>query len=140
MLRLYTDESPGLKVDPVVVLVLSLGFIMSVVALHSESRRGRRHHDGMQHGTPANRDNSHCQDHPEVLIDTKKTFTIVVIIWAAFVAEGTGLDCTGRTTFRKLEIWAPGLYNQKILYKYPLVLKLKPKSCGKTFVPSAFHY
>ena len=33
---LYTDESPGLKVDPVVVLVLSLGFIFSVVALHSE--------------------------------------------------------------------------------------------------------
>ena len=35
--ELYTDESPGLKVDPVVVLVLSLGFIFSVVALHSES-------------------------------------------------------------------------------------------------------
>jgi hypothetical protein len=34
---LYTDESPGLKVDPVVVLVLSLGFIFSVVALHSQS-------------------------------------------------------------------------------------------------------
>ncbi|KAK2765314.1 Arf guanine nucleotide exchange factor sbh1 [Arachnomyces sp. PD_36] len=34
MLRLYTDESPGLKVDPVVVLVLSLGFIFSVVGLH----------------------------------------------------------------------------------------------------------
>ena len=34
---LYTDESPGLKVDPVIVLVLSLGFIFSVVALHSES-------------------------------------------------------------------------------------------------------
>ncbi|KAL2198992.1 Sec61beta family-domain-containing protein [Corynascus similis CBS 632.67] len=34
MLRLYTDESPGLKVDPVVVLVLSLVFIFSVVALH----------------------------------------------------------------------------------------------------------
>lgn len=34
---LYTDESPGLKVDPVVVLVLSLGFIFSVVALHSTS-------------------------------------------------------------------------------------------------------
>ena len=31
---LYTDESPGLKVDPVVVFVLSLGFIFSVVALH----------------------------------------------------------------------------------------------------------
>ncbi len=34
-IELYTDESPGLKVDPVVVLVLSLGFIFSVVALHS---------------------------------------------------------------------------------------------------------
>lgn len=34
--ELYTDESPGLKVDPVIVLVLSLGFIFSVVALHSE--------------------------------------------------------------------------------------------------------
>jgi hypothetical protein len=34
---LYTDESPGLKVDPVIVLVLSLGFIFSVVALHSKS-------------------------------------------------------------------------------------------------------
>ena len=34
---LYTDESPGLKVDPVVVLVLSLGFIFSVVALHGRS-------------------------------------------------------------------------------------------------------
>ena len=37
MIGLYTDESPGLKVDPVVVLVLSLGFIFSVVALHSTS-------------------------------------------------------------------------------------------------------
>lgn len=35
MTGLYTDESPGLKVDPVVVLVLSLVFIFSVVALHS---------------------------------------------------------------------------------------------------------
>lgn len=34
MLKLYTDESPGLRVDPVVVLVLSLGFIFSVVGLH----------------------------------------------------------------------------------------------------------
>ena len=33
--ELYTDESPGLIVDPVVVLVLSLVFIFSVVALHS---------------------------------------------------------------------------------------------------------
>jgi hypothetical protein len=41
MLRLYTDESPGLKVDPVVVLVLSLVFIFSVVALHSECTRNR---------------------------------------------------------------------------------------------------
>jgi len=36
MAELYTDESPGLKVDPVVVLVLSLVFIFSVVALHSK--------------------------------------------------------------------------------------------------------
>jgi Sec61beta family len=39
MLRLYTDESQGFRVDPVVVLVLSLGFIMSVVALHSEGSK-----------------------------------------------------------------------------------------------------
>lgn len=38
---LYTDESPGLKVDPVIVLVLSLVFIFSVVALHSECIRVR---------------------------------------------------------------------------------------------------
>ncbi|EFE41453.1 hypothetical protein TRV_03812 [Trichophyton verrucosum HKI 0517] len=38
MLKLYTDESPGLKVDPVVVLVLSLGFIFSVVGLHDHSQ------------------------------------------------------------------------------------------------------
>ncbi|MCJ1361775.1 NAD(P)H-dependent D-xylose reductase (XR) [Acarospora aff. strigata] len=42
MLRLYTDESPGLKVDPVVVLVLSLGFIFSVVALHIIAKVTRR--------------------------------------------------------------------------------------------------
>lgn len=35
--ELYTDESAGLKVDPVVVLVLSLVFIFSVVALHGMS-------------------------------------------------------------------------------------------------------
>jgi protein transport protein SEC61 subunit beta len=37
MLKLYTDESPGLRVDPVVVLVLSLGFIFSVVGLHGKN-------------------------------------------------------------------------------------------------------
>jgi hypothetical protein len=35
---LYTDESPGLKVDPVVVMTLSVVFIFSVVALHGTSR------------------------------------------------------------------------------------------------------
>ncbi|KAF9931858.1 Protein transport protein Sec61 subunit beta [Linnemannia zychae] len=34
MMRIYTDDSPGLIVDPVVVLVLSLAFIASVFALH----------------------------------------------------------------------------------------------------------
>ncbi|ORY57795.1 Sec61beta family-domain-containing protein [Pseudomassariella vexata] len=42
MLRLYTDESPGLKVDPVVVLVLSLVFIFSVVALHVIAKLTRK--------------------------------------------------------------------------------------------------
>ena len=42
MLRLYTDESPGLKVDPFVVLVLSVGFIISVVALHSTTPHMRK--------------------------------------------------------------------------------------------------
>lgn len=36
-LELYTDESPGLKVDPFVVMTLSIGFIASVVLLHSTS-------------------------------------------------------------------------------------------------------
>ncbi|KAF8450126.1 Sec61beta family-domain-containing protein [Terfezia claveryi] len=42
MLKLYTDESPGLKIDPVVVLVLSLGFIFSVVALHIIAKISRK--------------------------------------------------------------------------------------------------
>jgi len=42
MLKLYTDESPGLKVDPFVVMVLSIGFIISVVALHSEYNHTRK--------------------------------------------------------------------------------------------------
>ncbi|EMC98582.1 hypothetical protein BAUCODRAFT_65481 [Baudoinia panamericana UAMH 10762] len=42
MLRLYTDESPGLKVDPFVVMVLSLGFIISVVALHIIAKLTKR--------------------------------------------------------------------------------------------------
>lgn len=39
---LYTDESPGLKVDPFVVMVLSIGFIISVVMLHSKEKISRR--------------------------------------------------------------------------------------------------
>ncbi|KAI5843881.1 Sec61beta family-domain-containing protein [Morchella snyderi] len=42
MLKLYTDESPGLKVDPVIVLVLSLGFIFSVVAMHIIAKLSRK--------------------------------------------------------------------------------------------------
>ena len=38
MTELYTDESPGLKVDPVVVMTLSVVFIFSVVALHGTYR------------------------------------------------------------------------------------------------------
>jgi len=34
MLRLYTDDSPGLRVDPFVVMVLSIVFIFSIFFLH----------------------------------------------------------------------------------------------------------
>lgn len=34
ILKLYTDEANGLRVDPLVVLFLAVGFIFSVVALH----------------------------------------------------------------------------------------------------------
>ncbi|CCH41426.1 hypothetical protein BN7_967 [Wickerhamomyces ciferrii] len=34
LLKLYTDEAQGLKVDPLVVLFLAVGFIFSVIALH----------------------------------------------------------------------------------------------------------
>ncbi|XP_009611631.1 protein transport protein Sec61 subunit beta [Nicotiana tomentosiformis] len=34
MLRFYTDDSPGLKISPTVVLVMSLCFIGFVTALH----------------------------------------------------------------------------------------------------------
>ncbi|PWN45333.1 Pre protein translocase Sec Sec61-beta subunit, partial [Ceraceosorus guamensis] len=41
MMRLYTDDSKGLSVDPVVVLVLAVGFVFSVVVLHVGSRIAR---------------------------------------------------------------------------------------------------
>ncbi|KAI4334424.1 hypothetical protein L6164_019121 [Bauhinia variegata] len=34
MLRFYTDEAPGMKISPTVVLVMSLCFIGFVTALH----------------------------------------------------------------------------------------------------------
>jgi protein transport protein SEC61 subunit beta len=34
MMKMYSDDSPGIKVDPVVVLVGSLTFIASVFILH----------------------------------------------------------------------------------------------------------
>lgn len=60
---LYTDESPGLKVDPVVVLVLSLVFIFSVVALHSTSCC---EHVSM-FGQKLTWRCSYCQDYPKIL-------------------------------------------------------------------------
>lgn len=71
MLKLYTDESPGLRVDPVVVLVLSLGFIFSVVGLHGKnSLLGIRWMFGVVVAlSVANYflHSSHRQDHPQVL-------------------------------------------------------------------------
>ncbi|CAJ0744974.1 22793_t:CDS:2 [Entrophospora sp. SA101] len=34
MMKLYTDDAPGLRVDPVVVVVLALAYIGSVFFLH----------------------------------------------------------------------------------------------------------
>ncbi|RKP32263.1 Pre protein translocase Sec Sec61-beta subunit [Metschnikowia bicuspidata] len=34
MLKLFTDEAQGLRVDPLVVLFLAVGFIFSVIFLH----------------------------------------------------------------------------------------------------------
>ncbi|TNY23917.1 Pre protein translocase Sec Sec61-beta subunit [Rhodotorula diobovata] len=41
MMRLYTDEAPGLKIDPVIVLSLAVVFIFSVVSLHLLSKAVR---------------------------------------------------------------------------------------------------
>ncbi|KAG8919565.1 Arf guanine nucleotide exchange factor sbh1 [Tulasnella sp. 418] len=38
MLRLYTDDSPGLRVDPFVVMILSLSFIGSIFFLHISAK------------------------------------------------------------------------------------------------------
>ncbi|CCF60525.1 hypothetical protein KAFR_0K01710 [Kazachstania africana CBS 2517] len=38
ILKIYTDEANGLRVDPLVVLFLAVGFIFSVVALHVISK------------------------------------------------------------------------------------------------------
>ncbi|OBA22289.1 Pre protein translocase Sec Sec61-beta subunit [Metschnikowia bicuspidata var. bicuspidata NRRL YB-4993] len=34
MLKLFTDEAQGLRVDPLVVLILAVGFIFSVIVMH----------------------------------------------------------------------------------------------------------
>ncbi|MCE3216934.1 hypothetical protein HAX54_009511 [Datura stramonium] len=39
MLQFYTDDSPGLKISPNVVLVMSIGFIAFVAILHVMGRR-----------------------------------------------------------------------------------------------------
>ncbi|KLO06248.1 Pre protein translocase Sec Sec61-beta subunit [Schizopora paradoxa] len=38
MMRLYTDDSPGLRVDPLIVVFLSLAFIGSIFFLHISAR------------------------------------------------------------------------------------------------------
>ena len=67
MLRLYTDESPGLKVDPMVILFLSLGFIFSVVALHRKFPDPRA--EAAIEPDLADTICSHCKDYQEILID-----------------------------------------------------------------------
>jgi len=38
MLRYYTDDSPGLKITPVVVLIMSVCFIAFVTMLHAVAK------------------------------------------------------------------------------------------------------
>lgn len=38
ILKIYSDEAKGLRVDPLVVLFLAVGFIFSVVGLHVISK------------------------------------------------------------------------------------------------------
>lgn len=64
---LYTDESPGLKVDPFVVMVLSIGFIISVVALHSTFSNFPPT-DQRDLTEKSNRSYSHCQVHQALRI------------------------------------------------------------------------
>jgi protein transport protein SEC61 subunit beta len=42
MLRFYTDDAPGLKITPTVVLVMSVCFIGFVTALHVFGKLYRR--------------------------------------------------------------------------------------------------
>ena len=70
MLRLYTDESPGLKVDPMVIMFLSLGFIFSVVALHCEFKDNTlpQHEGGLVLRMMLIQCSSDCEGYEEVLI------------------------------------------------------------------------
>ncbi|CDW52456.1 Sec61 beta domain containing protein [Trichuris trichiura] len=43
MWRFYTDDSPGIKIGPVPVLVMSLVFIASVFMLHIWGKYARAH-------------------------------------------------------------------------------------------------
>lgn len=38
MLKIYTDEAEGFKIDPLVVLIFAVSFIFSVVLLHVMSK------------------------------------------------------------------------------------------------------
>ena len=38
MLKIYTDEADGFKIDPLVVLIFAVAFIFSVVVLHVSSK------------------------------------------------------------------------------------------------------
>ncbi|CCH58553.1 hypothetical protein TBLA_0A07640 [Henningerozyma blattae CBS 6284] len=38
ILKIYNDEANGLRVDPLVILFLAVGFIFSVIALHVISK------------------------------------------------------------------------------------------------------
>lgn len=90
---LYTDESPGLKVDPVVVMTLSVVFIFSVVALHGTFTLLS------SSTTTANNRRSHRQDHAQVLrINTPPPTDPHTIMFTSF-SNRLALCCSDTNLF-----------------------------------------
>ncbi|KAK7347149.1 hypothetical protein VNO80_21676 [Phaseolus coccineus] len=84
MLRFYTDDAPGLKISPTVVLVMSLCFIGFVTALHVFGKL-YRYRSGV--GFPEPKDNEEKEQDEEGeeendnVEETKKPVTSIVVAY-----------------------------------------------------------